>query len=396
MAESKHPKAIIFSQGDEIINGAVVDTNTAWIAEQCHEMGFDIVQHITVPDDYAGLVSTLENINNTADMCICTGGLGPTEDDLTAQAYAEAFNAPLILNEEALTEVQAFFIKLDIDMSDVNRKQAYLPKGTDKIQNQWGTAPGFVGQANRCRFYFLPGVPYEMKNMVSSYVLNDLQNNFAFASTTLITLRTVGIGESDLQQHVDQLTLPSELRIGFKAGLAENELKLVFPYGFEDQALRQCVTLIKNSLGDKVYAVDGFGDSAKTLASHVDRLMQQQQQTLSLIETVSQGEFARQCQPNWLLSSLVKPSLLLGGQPINPVAVDIEECLKKLMLDAGSSISMLQMVEEESEQRIKLHSFLASKDGLLHNARHLFGRAERQQIIAASTGLNLLRKHLEG
>lgn len=392
MASSKQqPKAVLFSQGDEVINGTIVDTNTAWLAAKCFEMGFDVIQHVTVPDDFSALVKTLEDIDNTADMCICTGGLGPTKDDLTAEAYATAFAKPLQFNAEALDEVQAFFTKLNVEMSEVNRKQAYLPTGTDKIRNEWGTAPGFVGQAKRCRFYFLPGVPYEMKNMLEHSVQADLQSNFSFSSPTLITLRVVGMGESDIQQKVDQVALPKEVRVGFRAGLAENELKLVFPHGFAEELLESYVQEVRRVLGDCVYAVDGLEGSAKTLVEHIGKLMQTKRLSLSLIETVSQGEMARQCDPSWLDQAVVLPNLSYKQESIEVFA---KERLSQLLNETGSDVAILQLKEEQGEQQ-KVHSFLATEDGMSHNARQLFGRTERQQVVAASAAFNLLRKHLQ-
>ena len=172
------PKAIIFSQGDEVITGALVDTNAAFLADHCRTLGFDIVRHITVADDMDDLVQVLQEIDGLADICLCTGGLGPTQDDLTTEAFGKAFQVELELDNEALVMMRDFFAKLKMPMAEVNIKQVMLPQNSTRIDNKWGTAPGFTATGRHCRFYFMPGVPYEMKQMVDAFVLVDLQRQF--------------------------------------------------------------------------------------------------------------------------------------------------------------------------------------------------------------------------
>ena len=159
------PLLEIFSQGEELVTGQIVDTNAAWLSQQAVTCGFTVTRHTAVGDNLSELVSLLVDIAQRADCCICTGGLGPTSDDLTAMAVAEAFDRPLTFDAEAYEQIARFFANRQRTMPDSNRKQAMLPQGAKRIDNHWGTAPGFSIKYERCWFVFLPGVPMEMKQL---------------------------------------------------------------------------------------------------------------------------------------------------------------------------------------------------------------------------------------
>ncbi|SMG62849.1 competence/damage-inducible protein CinA [methanotrophic bacterial endosymbiont of Bathymodiolus sp.] len=169
----------IFSQGEEIVSGQIVDTNAAWLSQKLVQMGFVVKRHSAVGDNLIDLKNLLQDISLRADFCICTGGLGPTIDDLTAQAVAESFSKPLQLDAEALQQITQYFSCRKREMVDSNRKQAFFPQGALRIDNEWGTAPGFSVQHNRCWFVFVPGVPYEMKHMFNASIAKQLAQHFS-------------------------------------------------------------------------------------------------------------------------------------------------------------------------------------------------------------------------
>ncbi|MDD1628033.1 MAG: competence/damage-inducible protein A, partial [Methylococcaceae bacterium] len=160
-----NPTLEIFSQGEEIVTGQTVDTNAAWLSQQAVDCGFTVMRHTAVGDKLNDLIVLLQDISQRADCCICTGGLGPTSDDLTAEAVACAFNLPLEFDEIAFEQISRFFTHRNKTMPESNRKQALLPHGAERIDNEWGTAPGFSLHHGRCWFAFLPGVPMEMKHL---------------------------------------------------------------------------------------------------------------------------------------------------------------------------------------------------------------------------------------
>lgn len=399
MLNKPRPTVVIFSQGDEVITGATVDSNAAWLSQHCSELGFDIIRHVTVADELSDLINVLHDIDEMADICLCTGGLGPTQDDLTSEAFSAAFNAALALDEDALVMMAGIFSNHNMPMPEVNRKQAYLPKGSRRIDNHWGTAPGFVAKGQRCRFYFMPGVPYEMKNMMHDTVIDDLKREYQVQKTRLITLRTMGLGESAIQQRLNELTIPDDVRVSFRAGLPENELKLIFPYSYNDVALRQCVDMVSETLGHAVFAIDGLDTRVASLPDCVHQLMTQKKCTLGVIETLSQGTLARQCDAGWLSYAHVFPNVDNALRALSVVTQKIDEegaiALAKSKIETTSvDMVLVQLYKQINSNKSEIFTAVVDNSGLLSSTRELSGRAERQQIVAAATALNLVRKKL--
>lgn len=400
MLKKKPAKVIIFSQGDEVVTGALVDTNAAWLSEQCRLLGFDIIRHISVPDNLNDLVEVIQQIDGLADVCLCTGGLGPTDDDLTTEAFCAAFNIRLELDHQAMAMMSEFFNKLKIQMAEVNKKQAYLPKDSTRIDNLWGTAAGFVSKGERCRFYFMPGVPYEMKNMMESFVLRDLESQFRLPQTTLVTLRSIDIGESTIQQIINEIDLESDIRISFRAGLPENELKLIFPVTYTNEQMQRCVRRVKDALGEGVFAVDGLSNiSIKNLPDLVGQLMEQQGLSLGVLETLSQGQLAHQCSAAWLKESSIIPNVEAVIERFDLPNLLNEEVVVKLAQHQRAlfetDLALVQLYENINEQSLRIWTAIASADGSLFHTSELWGRSHRQQLLAASAAFNLLRKKLQ-
>ncbi|MDX2426240.1 MAG: molybdopterin-binding protein [Cycloclasticus sp.] len=400
MPNTTKPKAIIFSQGDEVITGALVDTNAAFLADHCRTLGFDIVRHITVADDMDDLVQVLQEIDGLADICLCTGGLGPTQDDLTTEAFAKAFQVELELDNEALAMMRDFFAKLKMPMADVNIKQAMLPQNSTRIDNKWGTAPGFTATGRHCRFYFMPGVPFEMKQMVDAFVLDDLQRQFDIEQPRLIVFRSMGMGESDIQQAVNDLSIASDIRISFRAGMPENELKLLFPASYSEQQIQQYINEVEVALRGSVFAVDGFDKSVRNLADCVDQLMREKQQSLSLIETVSQGETARQCQADWLLKSIVFPRVsdILSQPGMQQQSIDetaVIDIAQKEQAQGLASLTIAQLYKRVNDSTVTVYTAVANDQRCISSSKDVWGRTLRQQLVSSALAFNLLRKLLQ-
>src|SRR5688572_20474165 len=242
-------RAEILSQGDEVVTGQIADTNAAWLSEQLLGLGFDVVRHTTVGDRQADIVEVLREIASRAQVCVCTGGLGPTEDDLTSGAVAEAFGRPQELDLVALAQMEERWRAFGRVMAPVNRRQALLPRGSERLENRWGTAPGFAfqtdtgGGRNRALFFCLPGVPSEMKGMFTEEVVPRLAARFAVAPGRLVTLRTVGVAESDVQQALEGIVM-TEAVLGFRTKLPENHVKLRFPAGASEEVVHRVVTAV--------------------------------------------------------------------------------------------------------------------------------------------------------
>lgn len=402
------PVVEIFSQGEELVNGQIVDSNAAWLSQKLLQMGFVVKRHTAVGDNLADLKTLLIEISARADCCICTGGLGPTVDDLTAQAVAEAFVKPLQFDPVALTQIQRYFQCRNREMVDANRKQAWFPADSVRIDNEWGTAPGFSLQHNRCWFAFVPGVPSEMKHLFDDYISKALVQRFSLQPDKLITLRSVGIGESDIQQKLETVDLPKDVQLGFRTSSDEIQTKLLFSGDADQHKINACVDRVADCIGDYVYAVDEVNSQALSLVQVISELMQQQQFTLSVLETASHGLIAAKCvgQP-WFLRSTFEQSLenlansfKVNWQPTNmpQMCVDIAEIIQ---LRDQCDLVLVQIYSGSSEQfynkeqTITVYNALLTPAGWQSSQHTVGGPQKRKQNQSAIRALDLLRRYLQ-
>lgn len=402
-----NPKVEIFSQGEEVVTGQVADTNAAWLSSHLVTMGFHVSRHTAVGDNLNDLVSLLQEISTRADCCICTGGLGPTTDDLTREAVATAFNAPLSFDNHALETISRFFQSRDMTMPDVNRQQAFFPQGSERIDNDWGTAPGFSFKYQQCLFFFVAGVPFEMRHLFDEKIKPSLEQIFSLHPQQLVTLKTFGIGESDLQVCLNTMDLPEDIKISFKAGMDENQIKLVFPNDYPSAYKTALVQQIANKIGDAVFAIDGLKHKAGGLVDVVSELLDTTAQTVALIETVSHGLLAAKCLGNtWLLESSCNLNLESLAQKwhteINSDLLAMAEVLaKKLLQQSKADLALVQLYNgdqntfKDKESQISLYNLLLTPQGVYHQTHTLSGVTERKQNKAAMLGLDLLRRYLQ-
>ena len=402
------PQIEIFSQGEEVVTGQTVDTNAAWLSQKLVDMGFVIKRHTTVGDDLQDLKTLLQEISLRADCCICTGGLGPTSDDLTAQAVADAFERPLQFDPVALQQIEQYFTRRKRVMADANRKQALFPQGSERIDNEWGTAPGFSLQHKRCWFVFVPGVPSEMKAMFNEKIAIILSQRFTLQRDRLITLRSVGIGESDLQEKLNTIQIPEAVQLSFRAGADEVQTKLLFPATTEQSQVRMLVDQVVDSIGDFVFAVDNLDGRQGGLVDVIDMLMQQYQFSLSVQETASQGLIAAKCIAKpWISTSTFSHSLVQIAEKlgVNIGASDYlktaESCALKIQQQEKTDIVLVQLYRgsaqqfQQKTQNIVLYNLLLTPDGTRSSIVTVGGPAKRKQNQAAILALDLLRRYLQ-
>jgi molybdenum cofactor synthesis domain-containing protein len=257
--QNSNPTVEIFSQGEEIVTGQVADTNAAWLSQQLVKIGFTLTRHSAVGDKLTDLIDLLaEIVHRRPDCCICTGGLGATCDDLTAEAVAKAFDLPLQFDAIAFAQISDFYYRRNTIMPDINRKQAMLPYSALRIDNPVGTAPGFCLSYQNCWFVFLPGVPSEMQHLFTETVVTDLKNRFSPHPSQLVTIKTRDIGESQLQEKMNQLSLPKQVQLGFRASLDEVHTKLLFPPAYAVTDVAMLVAQVVEKIGETVFAVEGL------------------------------------------------------------------------------------------------------------------------------------------
>lgn len=403
-----NPALEIFSQGEEIVTGQTVDTNAAWLSEQAVQLGFTVTRHTAVGDKLGDLIALLKEISERADCCLCTGGLGPTSDDLTNEAVAEAFNRPLRFDETAFAQIRQYFSARNRPMPETNRKQAMLPEGSLRLDNEWGTAPGFALQAGRCWFAFMPGVPSEMRHIFQARIRPELSRRFVLTPAKLVTIKTLGIGESDLQQRLDCIAIPGKVQLGFRAGVDDVQTKLLFPSDYPEPAMAELVNRIAKEIGDTVFGIDGLNQATGDLVSVVDRLMQAAGKTLFVAETASQGLMAAKCiGSDWLRGSIFEPSIAklgkklgveIEGDDLPETAKRLASALKKMH---DSDCVLIQLYNgsansfQDKDKAIILYNTLLTETGFHQAAHSIAGPIKRKQNQAALLALDLLRRYLQ-
>jgi len=282
--------AFVVSQGEELLTGLTVDTNANHLCGALTRAGLRVVGAATAGDDRTVIARALADAASKADVVLCTGGLGPTEDDLTADAVVEAFGGELALDEEAWSQVQARYEAIGRAMSMTNRKQALLPVGSDVIENRLGTAPGFAIDGGGARLYFMPGVPREMKAMLKERVLPEIVDRFAPRAPLRHTFRVMGRGESQLQEQLGALssTFPGVI-LGFRTRMPENHVKLAA--SSECPVWEEAKAWVRERLGENCFSEE----PDEELAAVVGEMLVARGQTLALAESCTGGWIAHLC-----------------------------------------------------------------------------------------------------
>jgi nicotinamide-nucleotide amidase len=288
--------AEILATGDEIRSGALIDSNSAYIAEKLEEIGIPVTRHSCVGDDFEALVSILKEISIRVDVCLVTGGLGPTADDLSSEAAAYAAGEALELDSKALSDMEAFFRNRKREMPVSNRKQAMLPRTAKTMYNPVGTAPGFSLKIGTCVFFFLPGVPLEMKHMLSHEVLPRIEKmSGALKKHCLVrNISTFGLTESATGEKIAGLAddFP-DIKLGLRAKFPEIHVKLYLngqDLPAMERKLASASEWILNRLGRHVLSLEGA-----SMQAVVGDLLRKRADTVAVAESCTGGRIA-----NWL------------------------------------------------------------------------------------------------
>ena len=279
--------------GNELMTGDIVDSNSAMMAHLLKDIGLAVNRKVTIADDLTLLVNEITTMASTSDILIINGGLGPTVDDLTAQALALALEVELKQHPQALTHITRWCQQRGTELNAPNLKQAILPKYCQIIANRRGSAVGFSVRFKDCDIYCTPGVPHELKNMLIEEIIPAITENTPSNLTTDITrLQVFGLGESSLQKTIDEQLpdWPTEIELGFRAGMPLLEVKLTITskQGLLLKPLWQ--KKLSRVLGDHLIAeIQG---KPKTLAEHLLGHLQQHNLKITTAESCTGGLIA--------------------------------------------------------------------------------------------------------
>ena len=249
--------AEVISIGTELLLGEIVDTNSAYIARQLRDIGMNLFYQTTVGDNLERSADAIRAALSRADVVITTGGLGPTVDDMTRQAVANATDRELEFRPDLLEEIAERFRQMGAQMSDNNRLQAYIPAGAIPIHNRTGTAPCFIVEAPQGTVISLPGVPHEMKDILAVSVLPYLRARMGGQGTIKAkVLRTAGIGESQIDARITDLMAWSNPTVGLAAHTGQTDIRITARADSEaeaDSMIAKAEAIVRERVGEFIY-----------------------------------------------------------------------------------------------------------------------------------------------
>ncbi len=351
-------RAEILTIGDEILIGQIINTNSVWIAQKLNLLGIKVVHMASVSDEKESILKAFSDAQQRADFVFITGGLGPTKDDITKKLFAQYFNTILELDEKVLAHVKSFFDKRGRELNEANRQQALIPKGCFVIHNQSGTAPGMWLKKDNTVFISMPGVPYEMKDMMSNIILPKIQTEYKLQHIYHKTVLTQGLGESFLAEKIEK----------WEDNLAAKNIKLAYlpqpgmvrlrlsTSGNDFEEIRKTVEkeigILKILIKEYIYGFEEYGEETPSLEKIVSELLRERKKKIALAESCTGG----------YISSLF--TAIPGSSDIfNGAVVPYHNHIKHELLEVDNSVfeqhgavskeCVLQMAEHA---KVKFHS----------------------------------------
>jgi len=409
-------KAEIISIGSEILKGQITDTNANFIAKKLVELSIDL-QHISVvSDNLKSLLSTLKLAFQRSDLIITTGGLGPTEDDITYQTIARALNLKLIKYPEAEENLKKILHKIKIKVSPSNLKQVYLPEGAKIIINQYGTAPAMILEKDNKIICSFPGVPHEMKNLIEENLIPYLKEKFppSIIKKSKI-LKVTGLGESSVNELIrDYINKQTNFSFGIYANPEDIQVQVTTQAPTEketDKLLQFSVNQLTKILGNYIYGIDD-----ETLEEVVGKLLKTKKLKVAVAESCTGGMLGEMItripgsseyfQGGVIsYSAKVKEDLLKVPPEVIKKYGEVSEEVARLMAegvrinchsDIGISITGIAGPGGATEKKKVGLVYMALADGkkTVAQKHQLFGDRQLIRLRASRRALNMLRMYL--
>jgi nicotinamide-nucleotide amidase len=332
-------KASIITIGDELLIGQVIDTNSAWIAQQLNSIGIPVLRRVAVGDKWDEIWSALDEESKKADIIFITGGLGPTADDITKPLLCKYFNGNLVLNQDALENVTHLFEKIfKRPITERNIKQAEVPDTCNVIINKKGTASGMQFEKNGILYFSLPGVPFEMMGLIEDDILPLLKSSFKLPVIQHKTLVTYGIGESmlaDLLQEFEE-KLPPHIKLAYLPNHGIVRLRLTSTSAETNQEIQNQFEILQTLVKD--YLVT---DEDEGMEQVIGKMLSLRNQTIGTAESCTGGYIAQ------LISSVPGASTYYEGSMVTYSYAAKEKSLqvKKSTLESQGAVSEEVVIE---------------------------------------------------
>jgi len=285
-------KASILTIGDEILIGQIVDINSAWIGAESNKIGLSINQILSISDTNEAIIASIEYLHLTSDIIFVTGGLGPTNDDVTKHCLSEYYGSEMHIHEEALKNVEDFLRKRNAELNENNRNQALFPDKADFIPNLQGTASGMWFEKEGKVVISMPGVPHEMKAMMSNWVFPKIQQRYKLPFIHHKVVHTTGIPEAKLAEILTEWEagLDKRIALAYLPSPGLNKLRLSITGENKEEikhAVDDEINKLYNIIPDNIIGFD-----EETVSSAVGRMLKAKKQTLAVAESCTSGSLA--------------------------------------------------------------------------------------------------------
>lgn len=323
-------KAEIITIGDEILIGQIVDTNSAWMGEQLNLHGIEVLQITSVHDDHSHILEALGNAEKHADLVLITGGLGPTKDDITKKALCDYFDCALVIDEQVLEHVTEMLTRRSVLINQMNKDQALVPEKCTVLHNPVGTAPGMWFEKNDTIFIAMPGIPFEMKALMTEEVLPRLSKNGKAKSIYHQTVLLYGIPESMLAEKIEvwETALPSFIKLAYLPSQLMIRLRLS-AYGSDPTVLQEEVARRISQLKEIIPEYI-FGYNNDTLAGITGELLIRNGASVSVAESCTGGKVAHMFTSNPGSSAYFKGAVIAYSNEIKQHILGVKaETLEK-------------------------------------------------------------------
>jgi nicotinamide-nucleotide amidase len=333
--------ADIITIGDEILYGQITDTNSQWISAELDKLGIKTRQKSSVSDNASEILRILEEASKRSSLVIITGGLGPTNDDITKKTLCTYFNVELVWNDAVINHLEHLFSSRGRVLTDINKQQALLPANCEVLTNRSGTAPGMWMDVNDVVYISLPGVPYEMKAILNDFGLVKIKERFQTPTIVHRLIKTSGIGESTLSEIIAdwENTLPKHISLAYLPSLAEVKLRLTGVGENEAELQREIQTEINRVL--PLIEKYVFGFDSDTLEKSIGELLKSKNKTIATAESCTGGYIAH------ILTSVPGASSYFGGS-----IVAYQNAIKTEFLDVPAGI--IQQHGAVSEKTVEI------------------------------------------
>lgn len=401
--------------GDELLIGQVVNTNASWMGKVLGNAGIKVIRHTAIGDEKNLIINALDEALGRADIVLITGGLGPTKDDITKKTLCAYFKTNLVFNERVFSDVERLFKQRGRTVSDINRIQAMVPESCMPVYNTIGTAPGMWFEKNNRIVVSMPGVPYEMQEMMTGYVIPELKKKFNTPLIVHKTLLTQGVGESFLSELIADWedALPAHMKLAYLPAMGMVRLRLSAMGVNEDletEVLNE-LNKIRPVLAEYIFGVDD-----EKLEVIIGQLLKKKGKTLAIAESCTGGQVSH------LVTSVPGSSAYYRGSVI-PYSNDLKQSI--LHVNPGHFNTVGAVSEEvamEMAARVKeimKADYAISTTGIagpggataekqvgtvwigiatpsgVYARKFLFGENRLRIIqVAGITALNMLRKEL--